>query len=334
MHIRRAGKRAGTCGPVVVGRRCRSHRCISLVEVQKVGGADGVAERGAGAMTGLPGAAAWLESASWLIAITLFLVTAAYETLRPDRDVPIAVLGRWVVHFALYACCMWIVFLVVPGQVAARIFGDDRPGSLFGFVGEHGGDAAVLIIGCLLIDLLYYCSHRAEHTVFTLWRGHAVHHSDTVMDVTTTYRHHPLEFLANGLFVATVMAAAGLPIWVFVFYATLSTAAGQLQHMNGKMPDGLDRVMRWVIVTPALHRMHHSAEPLYYNSNYGVVFSIWDRLLGTYRVMAPGQDGPHVYGLRVAGTPMRVGFVAALLLPFTIRRPSPVTGEHSVLVAE
>lgn len=271
-------------------------------------------------MSDLPELGARLEALYWWIAAASFIVAAGYETFQPDRTGGTDARSRWPAHLAIYAACVLVTWWVVPAWVAARVVGEPSATTAFARLDARAGSPAVLLLGCLLIDLVIYLVHRTEHAVFLLWRFHAVHHADTAMDVTTAYRHHPGEYLLSGILVASAAAAAGLPVWVFPFYAALTSLSGLFQHMNGAVPDALDRALSRVIMTPAMHRLHHSIRRVDHDSNYGAVFSVWDRLFCTFRQPSPDPAGRIIYGI-VDAPRDRPVLASALLLPFAMRRP-------------
>ncbi len=140
-----------------------------------------------------------------------------------------------------------------------------------------------VIIGLLLLDLVgAYVAHLVEHKVKLLWRVHLVHHTDHNVDTTTANRHHPLESMIRFVFTLFGVLAVGTPIGIVMLYQSLSLVATQFNHANIKMPRKLDEVLSWVIVSPDMHKVHHHYKLPYTDSNYGNIFSIWDRLFGTY----------------------------------------------------
>ena len=132
-------------------------------------------------------------------------------------------------------------------------------------------------------SLTSYLVHALEHKTPWLWRIHRVHHLDTHLDVSTGQRHHPLEFIVNALILVAVTIAFGLTSWVLILYATMDTAINFISHANIRLPERVDRIVRWVFVTPNMHSLHHSSHQPETDSNYGTVFTLWDRLFGTYR---------------------------------------------------
>ena len=261
-----------------------------------------------------------VERFSWWVSISLFLVMAAYETVRPERAAAIPAWRRWLGHFALYAVGLLIVVQFSPDRIGPWLVPADEGRLPFSILRRIGGDVAVLVCGFLVMDLLIYSLHRIHHNVFTLWRFHSVHHSDTDVDATTTLRHHPVGFLVNAGAATIVVVSLGLSAWVFPLYGLCSLIINMFQHINGQLPAWLDRTLRLVIVSPAMHRSHHSADPAHYDSNYGNILSIWDRLLGTYRVLTPAQQQAMVFGVPGYTEPRYAGFGWMLLLPFKLRR--------------
>jgi sterol desaturase/sphingolipid hydroxylase (fatty acid hydroxylase superfamily) len=268
---------------------------------------------------------AWLgeavEGVSWIVSITIFLVFAVYETVRPDKSMIVSTPGRWLGHFALYAVGLVILVQVAPARITPLLAEFGHSPTPFEIVGQSGGDVAVLVAGFLLIDLFLYASHRIHHRIYTLWRFHAVHHSDIDVDLTTTLRHHPLEFLLNAGLATVLFVALGLPAWVFPIYGVCSIASGLFQHLNAQLPPRIDRVLRSLLVTPAMHRSHHSADPAHYDYNYGNIFSIWDRVLGTHKVLASQAQQSLSFGVPEFTAPEFAGLRWALILPFRLRRP-------------
>lgn len=262
-----------------------------------------------------------VEDASWWAAIALFLVFAAYESVQPNHQDrrPATTIRRWFANFVLYAAGLVLFVAIAPERIAILLYGDPGAHSLFAAIETSGGALAVLVTGCLLSDLLIYLTHRVHHAVFFLWRFHSVHHADTELDVSTTLRHHPVEYVGNATLIALIGIGLGLPAWVVPFYATLNIASGLFQHMNAMLPRRLDNALRCVLVTPGMHHTHHSMSPEHYNSNYGAVFSFWDRMFGTELSLSPQRQQSLSYG--IADEP-RYGLLAALSLPLRLRAAS------------
>lgn len=263
---------------------------------------------------------AWNTSYVWWWTIGLFLSFAIVETVRPSRASSSSLLRRWGENFAFYAAGIALLYLVKPDDFTTWLMGGIGEGPLFALLRRIGGSGLVLAVGILLADLVVFLLHVAEHRFFVLWRIHVVHHTDQRVDLTTGLRHHPSEVLLNAVIASFVLLALGQPLWVSGGYATLLTTFTLFSHSNSAVPEPLDRVMRLVLVTPSLHRVHHSVNPAQYNTNFGGIFSIWDRLCGTYAWIPPEQ--PIEFGVSEARNAPGPGMLREWLLPFTLRRAS------------
>lgn len=140
-----------------------------------------------------------------------------------------------------------------------------------------------VLLGVLFLDFFgAYLAHLVEHKVKPLWMVHLVHHSDHKVDTTTANRHHPIESVIRFTFTLLGVFLVGTPIGIIMLYQSMSLVFTQLTHANIKMPKKLDKVLSYVVVSPDMHKVHHHNLLPYTDSNYGNIFSIWDRLLGTY----------------------------------------------------
>lgn len=137
--------------------------------------------------------------------------------------------------------------------------------------------------GLMLMDLIgAYAPHWTEHRVPLLWRFHIVHHTDQSVDTTTANRHHPGESVIRFAFTTAAVIVLGAPIWLIFLYQSLSAMLSQFNHANVKVPAWLDKSIGWLIVTPNMHRVHHHYKLPYTDSNFGNIFSFWDKVFGTY----------------------------------------------------
>jgi len=154
-----------------------------------------------------------------------------------------------------------------------------------------------VVLGVLLLDFIgAYLAHWVEHRIKPLWMVHLVHHSDHHVDTTTANRHHPLESLVRFIFTLLAVFLLGTPIGVVMLYQSLSVVLSQFNHANIKLPHKLDVWLSYVLVTPHMHKVHHHYVLPYTDSNFGNIFALWDRLLGTYRNLAASEI---VYGVDV-----------------------------------
>lgn len=140
-----------------------------------------------------------------------------------------------------------------------------------------------LLIGLLLLDLIgAYLAHLVEHKIKFLWRFHIIHHTDTWIDTTSANRHHPGESVIRFIFTTLAVIAVGSPMWMVFLYQSLSVIASQFNHANINLPKKLDTLLSYFIVSPNMHKIHHHYVLPYTDSNYGNIFSVWDRIFGTF----------------------------------------------------
>lgn len=180
---------------------------------------------------------------------------------------------------------------------------------------------AVLALGFAGRSLVSYAVHAAMHKVPLLWRVHRVHHLDTAMDVTTTVRFHPLEFVIQVVPTVAVIALLGIPVWVVVAYEIVDAFTAVVTHANLRLPARVERVVRWLFVTPDIHRIHHSARRAETDSNYGALFTVWDRLFGTFVGAPRGGHAGMTLGLEHWREPKHAQGFGWLLISPTLRAP-------------
>lgn len=211
----------------------------------------------------------------------VFAAMALWEMLRPRRRQNIGRIRRWPGNLGIVALDTLIVRLVIPASaVGFALVGETRGWGLLGLISCPYSLAVVL--GFLSLDLAIYSQHVLFHAVPLLWRLHRMHHADQEFDVTTGVRFHPIEILLSMGIKVLVIAVVGVPAAaVFVFEVVLN-ATSMFNHGNVALPRSWDRILRWIVVTPDMHRVHHSIETRETNSNFGFNLPWWDRLFGTY----------------------------------------------------
>lgn len=154
----------------------------------------------------------------------------------------------------------------------------------FGIVYWTGANIiATIFIGVLALDFSSWLVHLVMHKVPLLWRFHLIHHSDTNVDVTTGLRHHPGDSLLRGIFFLLLIFISGAPMYSVMIYQTLVVIATAFTHANISLPVSVDKALSFILISPNMHKIHHHWKQPYTDSNYGAVFSIWDRLLGTFK---------------------------------------------------
>lgn len=178
-----------------------------------------------------------------------------------------------------------------------------------------------LIVGVLLMDLIgAYFIHWTEHKVKWMWKFHLVHHSDTTVDVTTGLRHHPGETVFRIGFTILAVMIIGAPMWIIMVYQSLSVLFAHITHANINMPRGVDRALSWVFITPLMHKVHHHYTQPLTDTNYGNIFSFWDRIFGTFAQVDDTKE--LVYGIDTHMDPKENDKMGSLLkIPFEPYRP-------------
>ena len=182
------------------------------------------------------------------------------------------------------------------------------------------------LAGLLFLDLIgAWTAHWVQHKVKFLWRFHIIHHADQYVDTTTANRHHPGESLVRFIFTALAILITGAPMWLIFLYQSLSVILSQFNHANITLPRWLDAVVSLVVVTPNMHHIHHHYIQPYTDSNYGNIFSVWDRLFGTFAKL---DQQKIIYGIDTHPEPKENSKVSSLLrIPFQKYRPA--IGENS-----
>jgi Sterol desaturase len=220
--------------------------------------------------------------------VGIFALMAMWEVLAPRRPQPIGRLSRWPSNLGIVVLDSVLVRLLVPTTaVGVALFAQAHGWGLWHAL--QAPDWLALIASVLLLDLAIYLQHVQFHAVPGLWRLHRMHHTDLEFDVTTGARFHPLEILLSLVIKLGVIVALGAPALAVLIFEVVLNATSMFNHGNVRMPLRLDGLLRWLVVTPDMHRVHHSWYPHETNSNFGFNLPWWDRLFGTYR--AQPQDG-------------------------------------------
>ncbi len=254
--------------------------------------------------------------------VTLFLVLfAEFRIPRRERSAPI--LQRWRVNLSLvftYTLLLRFCFPLLAVGFAAVV--EKNGWGLFNLIDIPSW--LILLLSVLLLDFLIYLQHALFHKVPLFWRLHMVHHSDVDLDVTSGVRFHPIEIFLSLLIKCLFIFLLGAPVLaVFLFESILSTCA-LFNHGNFKIPEGVEKYVRLVLVTPDVHRIHHSVVRSETDSNFGFSVTWWDRLCGTYCPKPEkGQKNMEI-GIPEYRTPSYLSFMKTLILPF-IYKPFRLT---------
>ena len=220
----------------------------------------------------------------------LFAVFAMAEALLPRRPRALSRLGRWQTNLVitiLNTLTLRLMAVVLPLlAIGAALDAQAQGWGLFNALNWPGW--LELIISVLILDLAIWAQHLITHKVPLLWRLHRVHHADRDMDVTTALRFHPVEIVLSMLLKIGLVYLLGPSALAVLVFEVLLNGTALFNHSNLKLPLALDAVLRRVLVTPDMHRVHHSVHRHEHDSNYGFALSIWDRIFGTY-VAQPEQ---------------------------------------------
>lgn len=221
----------------------------------------------------------------------IFAAMAAWEILAPRREQRLGRGTRWPGNIGVVVLDTVLVRLVFPTTaVGLALLAEARGWGLFNALELPIWASVPLAV--MVLDLAIYLQHVLFHAVPALWRLHRMHHADLEFDVTTGARFHPIEILLSMGIKLGVVAAVGTPAVAVLIFEVLLNATSMFNHSNVRMPARIDRVLRWIVVTPDMHRVHHSIVARETNSNFGFNLPWWDRLFGTYRAQpAAGHLG-------------------------------------------
>ena len=245
----------------------------------------------------------------------IFAAMALWEVAAPRRTLAVGRRRRWPHNLGILLVDVLAVRILVPtAAVGAALLAAGRGWGLFHLLGLRLSVAALL--GFLALDLVIYAQHILFHKVPVLWRLHRMHHADLDIDVTTGGRFHPFEILISMAVKIAVVIALGIPVVAVLLFEVVLNATSTFNHANVSMPPALDRVLRWLVVTPDMHRVHHSILRHETDSNFGFNLPWWDRLFRTYRaVPEAGHDGMTV-GIPIFRDPRELRIDRLLTQPF------------------
>jgi sterol desaturase/sphingolipid hydroxylase (fatty acid hydroxylase superfamily) len=252
---------------------------------------------------------AFLQSAGAILVGMALL--SILETLLPYVRKPDWRRRHRAPNLALVALTLSLNFAFNAGAVLISVWLEARGVGLL--AGVALPPLAMLLLGILVLDGSTYACHRLLHRLPPLWRAHRVHHSDPLVDVTTTTRQHPIEGFCRFLFIMTPAWALGVPAQAVAIYRGISALVALTEHMNVKLWEPLDSALSWLVVTPNMHKVHHSRLPIETDSNYGNILSGFDRLFGTFTPPSPARRID--YGLAGYDDPAGQQLGALLRLP-------------------
>ncbi|WP_109354236.1 sterol desaturase family protein [Sphingorhabdus sp. EL138] len=259
----------------------------------------------------------------------IFLIMALLEIAMP-RKTRVAAKGmRWFTNISLVVINTFALRLIMPIlAVGMAHYADARGWGLLAIA-----DLPVwieIIIAFLLLDMLIYAQHVAFHKVPIFWRVHKVHHADRDLDVTSGARFHPVEAVLSMAYKLLCIALIGPAAFAVFLFEVVLNAASMFNHANVRLPLGFDRLLRLFIVTPDMHRVHHSVIERETNSNYGFFLTIWDRMFGTYIAQPEKGHDDMTIGLSEYQDSKPDKLIWSLLIPFSRNKDAKKTGGNSV----
>jgi sterol desaturase/sphingolipid hydroxylase (fatty acid hydroxylase superfamily) len=245
----------------------------------------------------------------------VFLIMAIWELVAPRRQQAIDHRVRWPSNLGIAVLDTLLVRVIFPTTaVGLALVADARGWDLFHLIALPTWMAIVASV--VLLDLAIYLQHVLFHAVPALWRLHRMHHADLAFDVTTGFRFHPIEILLSMLIKLAAVAALGAPALAVLVFEVLLNATSMFNHANVLIPQKLDHVLRWIVVTPDMHRVHHSIRSSETNSNFGFNLPWWDRLFGTYRPQPSAGQERMTIGIEQFRDPRELRLDRMLVQPF------------------
>ncbi len=262
----------------------------------------------------------WIQGHELMIRLGFFFgvfaVMALWEAAAPARSLSVPKAKRWLNNLGLVALNSLVLRLLFPAAaVGVAALAEQQGWGALRYWGVPFGLAVVVAV--VAMDLIIYLQHVMVHAVPLLWRLHRVHHADLDYDVTTGARFHPLEIILSMLIKFAAIVLLGAPVVAVVIFEVVLNAAAMFNHGNVRLPASLDRFLRVLLVTPDMHRIHHSVEDDEANSNFGFNLSWWDRLFGTYRDQPRAGHRGMTIGIHRYRDPRKVNQLPGMLaLPF------------------
>jgi sterol desaturase/sphingolipid hydroxylase (fatty acid hydroxylase superfamily) len=249
--------------------------------------------------------------------IAVLAVMMLWESLRPNRLSPVSAPKRWLSNFSMALLGALVARLMIPtGLAAIAIYAHNSQLGLWSHLSVSLWISVPISV--LLFDCLIYWQHRLFHRIPMFWRIHKVHHADPHLDATTGLRFHPLEIALSLVVKMAAVLLLGAPVLAILIFEVLLNATSLFNHSNIKLPIKLEKLLRVLIVTQAMHRIHHSQVVAETNSNFGFNLSIWDKLFGSYVEDAKNGDDGIKLGLKEYSSPQtNTSLKALLLMPFS-----------------
>jgi len=243
-------------------------------------------------------------------------IMALWEVVAPKRALTVSKSVRWINNLGLVFFNSLLLRLIFPAAaIGMAAFANEQGWGIFNYY-ETPFWLAV-IVSVIAMDFIIYLQHVMVHAVPVLWRLHRVHHADLDYDVTTGARFHPIEIIISMLIKLATITVLGPPVLAIIIFEVVLNAMAMFNHGNVGLPGWLDKPLRFFVVTPDMHRVHHSIEDDEANSNFGFNLSWWDRLFGTYRDQPRGGHQGMTIGIRSFRSAKQASWISGMLLmPF------------------
>ncbi len=249
--------------------------------------------------------------------VAVFAIMALWEVIAARRELCQSRQKRWIANLGICVLDSLLVRLFFPAAAVGLALLAESEG--WGLLNRIDLPVALSVaVSVILLDLTIYLQHVMFHAVPALWRFHMVHHADQDFDLTTGIRFHPIEILLSIVIKSGVIAALGPPPAAVFLFTVLLNATSMFNHANVRLRTGIDRWLRWILVTPDMHRVHHSVEIDESNSNFGFNLPWWDRLFGTYRAQPRAGHEEMVLGVEHLQEPEPKSLLGLLTLSFTV----------------
>jgi sterol desaturase/sphingolipid hydroxylase (fatty acid hydroxylase superfamily) len=247
---------------------------------------------------------------------SIFAIMALWEIASPCRKLRFTRAQRWLSNIGIVILNTLLLRLLFPAAAVGMAAFTTQAG--WGILNEYPLPPWLsIIIAVVIMDMVIYLQHVMVHAVPMLWRLHRVHHADPDYDLTTGARFHPIEIILSMLIKIATVAALGPPVVAVVIFEVVLNGMAMFNHANISLPPRLDKLLRWIVVTPDMHRVHHSVEPEETNSNFGFNLSLWDRLMGTYRQQPRlGQQGVDIGIISLRDPKITTRLTGMLMIPF------------------
>lgn len=255
------------------------------------------------------------ETVRLAVFLSVFVVLAILEKIRPRRHLLVSKTRRWFANLAIVILNTLVMRLLIPiAPYGMAVFAQSKGWGVFNQLKLAG--MPEIVASLLLLDLVIYLQHRTFHHMSLLWRIHRMHHTDLDLDVSSGTRFHPLEMVVSVMIKLLAVCLLGSSPLSVLLFEILLNATSMFNHANVRIPVRIDRWLRMILVTPDMHRVHHSVVPQETDSNFGFSLPWWDHLFASYRAQPRDGHSEMSIGLKEFRNLNKLGLTQLLLLPF------------------